>query len=384
MSASELETELIELRRQINLLELRFARTSAHFARTFDPDLSASDDPDQWLREECRMTSHAAYSAIDIGELEPQLTASIAALTSGEIGLNHLSWMAHTASRLQQSATATSPFDEQKLLSHAKENTVQRFRRKCDQFIHEADHQTFVREQVDGVEARRLTLTTYEDGSVALDAILDPEGGAVVKAAIEPFAQKHSANDYRGLSQRRADALVEVLSHLLDNGAVPQRSGQRPHLHVTTTLETLLDHVGSPPAELETGALLSGTTISRLACDSTMVRVLLNSESMVVDVGRAKRVVPTATRRALNVRDRGCVWPGCDRNASWTQAHHLIHWTDGGLTDMNNLVLLCRRHHWMAHEGGYVIVRSDEGALLTFATHPAFGPAGRDPTLIAA
>jgi hypothetical protein len=298
--------------------------------------------------------------------------------------MSHLSWMAHTAARIDASSSFTSPFDETKLLSSAKANSVQRFRRDCQQFIHQSDHQTFVREQVDGVEQRRLTLTTYEDGSVALDGIFDPEGGAIVKSAIEPFVQKKSGGDHRGPAQKRADALVEVLSHLLDSGVVPQRGGQRPHLHVTTTLETLLDHVGSPAAELETGALLSGTTISRLACDSTMVRVLLNSESMVIDVGRAKRVVPSATRRALNVRDRGCVWPGCDRNASWTQAHHLLHWTDGGLTEMDNLVLLCRRHHWMVHEGGYVIIKSDSGEILTFAIHPAFVAAGRDPTVLAA
>src|ERR1700682_2019826 len=107
------QTELVELRRLITLMELRFARTSAHMAATFDSDsLDAGYNPVHWLREQCRMTSHAASSGINIGELEAQLTASMAALTSGEIGISHLSWMAHTAARMNQSSTATTPFNE--------------------------------------------------------------------------------------------------------------------------------------------------------------------------------------------------------------------------------------------------------------------------------
>ena len=102
-------------------------------------------------------------------------------------------------------------------------------------------------------------------------------------------------------------------------------------------------------------------------------------ESMAIDIGRAARVVPAATRRALNVRDRGCSWPGCDRDASMTQAHHLIHWTDGGLTDLNNLTLLCRRHHWMVHEGGWIMVRDNSDEILTLRTIAGDYPRAREP-----
>ena len=77
---------------------------------------------------------------------------------------------------------------------------------------------------------------------------------------------------------------------------------------------------------------------------------------MVIDVGRSKRVVSPSQRRALNVRDKGCRFPGCDRPATWTSGHHLVHWIKGGGTDLPNLVLLCYRHHWMVHEGGWQLV----------------------------
>ncbi|MFH1105278.1 MAG: HNH endonuclease signature motif containing protein [Actinomycetota bacterium] len=68
-------------------------------------------------------------------------------------------------------------------------------------------------------------------------------------------------------------------------------------------------------------------------------------------MGRATRTIPPAIRRALEARDRGCTHPGCGRPHRWCDAHHITHWAAGGGTNLNNLRLLCRRHHRIAHEG---------------------------------
>ncbi|HSP08070.1 MAG TPA: HNH endonuclease signature motif containing protein, partial [Candidatus Dormibacteraeota bacterium] len=107
-------------------------------------------------------------------------------------------------------------------------------------------------------------------------------------------------------------------------------------------------------------------------CDCSVTRVLLDSESTVIDVGRSKRVVSGPARRALNARDRHCRWPRCDRPASWSAAHHVVHWINGGSTDLDNLVLLCHRHHRMVHEGGWQLVKS-EGEMLAVAASPLAG-----------
>jgi hypothetical protein len=103
--------------------------------------------------------------------------------------------------------------------------------------------------------------------------------------------------------------------------------------------------------------------VQRLACDCNVTRILLGADSQVIDVGRSKRVISPAQRRALNVRDKGCRWPGCDRPASYTSGHHLVHWPQGGPTDLDNLTLLCRRHHWLVHEGGWQLVKTDGGGM---------------------
>ena len=124
---------------------------------------------------------------------------------------------------------------------------------------------------------------------------------------------------------------------------------------------------------------VSSKTIERLACDSSIARILLNSESQVIDVGRSKRVVSQPGRRALTARDGHCLWSECDRPASRSAAHHLIHWIHGGTSDLDNLILLCHRHHWMVHEGGWQIIRDQNGHIVTIPPTVTFGPPARGP-----
>ncbi|MDQ2944017.1 MAG: HNH endonuclease, partial [Candidatus Dormibacteraeota bacterium] len=115
--------------------------------------------------------------------------------------------------------------------------------------------------------------------------------------------------------------------------------------------------VGAPPADLELSLPISTRTLERVACDCTMSRVLL-ADSMVIDVGRATRIVSAPTRRALKARDRGCRWPGCDRPVNWSTPHHIIAWSKGGPTELSNLVLVCYYHHRLVHEGGWQVIKS--------------------------
>jgi len=229
---------------------------------------------------------------------------------------------------------------------------------------HAADPEGYAAEQTRGVEARSLTLQSGEGGMLWLRGVLDPEGGAVLRTALEPLARRTGKDDVRKRDRRLADALVELSHHSLDSGQVPQRASQRTHLQVTTTLETLLQRAGAPAADLEFSLPISARTVERMACDCKLTRILLGSDSAVIDVGRSRRVISPAQRRALNVRDKGCRWPGCDRPATWTSGHHLVHWIRGGAGDMPNLVLLCYRHHWMVHEGGWQLIKTDDGQML--------------------
>ncbi len=367
----DIAASLIRKRTLINRLELDFASDAARFANEYDENCFGDPSPYAWMRENCHMTGGAAVTAVCVGEMAPTLEKSVEALRDNRIGLAHLGLIAGTAEGIGRSSTATSTFDETALLAKAEASTsFKRFRIECAHARHAADREDFLAQQNQEREWSSLRMRALTDGGLELIGYLDAEGGAVVRTALEPLAARTSADDNRRVEQRCADALVELCTHALDTGTIPQRASQRSHLQVTATLETLRDLVGAPAGELEHAGVVAASTVQRMACDATITRLLLDVDSAIVDVGRSQRVVAGATRKALNVRDKGCRWPGCERTASWTAAHHVVHWVRGGATDLDNLVLLCSQHHWVVHEGGWQIARRDDGTIITMPPRP--------------
>src|SRR5450756_2135577 len=309
------------------------------------------------------MTAGAAANAVAVGESLEWIPESHQAVVDGEIGFAHLTVMARTAEALGER------FDEKVLVEKAKENSPGKFFYICHHARHAADPKRYAAEEAEQVEQRRLKLSRWMDGSLLISGQLDPVGGAAVLTALQPLARKSGAHDDRCLEQRNADALVELASG----------GGSQAQIQVTSSIETLLALAGSPAAEMEFSLPVSSKTIERLACDSSIARILLNSESLVIDVGRSKRVVSEPGRRALAARDGHCRWTECDRPASWSAAHHVVHWIHGGSSDLDNLILLCHRHHWMVHEGNWQLVRGDDGHMLTIPPTVTFGPPCRGP-----
>ncbi|MGA3184280.1 MAG: DUF222 domain-containing protein [Candidatus Dormibacteria bacterium] len=362
VSPEALRGQLIRLRHLIDLLELPFASMVISLGMCDEVEWGGYPSPIQWVRHACKTSAWTAVSAFHVGEQSVRLENSTRALRAGEIGYGHLALLAQTADAVTESPTG-SGFDEAALLRKARQHTVGRFFGDCAHARHAADQRRFLTEQQDTVDARSLIFTTFRNGCLGLRGFLDSEGGAALRTALEPLAKPNGRDDDRNRERRFADALVELAGHALDSGSLPQRAGQRPHLQVTATLETLQGLEGAPAAELEIGGPIAGETARRLACDAAVSRIVFDAQSAVVDVGRARRLPGSATRRALQARDGGCVWPGCDRPASWSQAHHLQSWAQGGSTDVDNLVLICRAHHWKIHEGGWMLLRGGEGLV---------------------
>jgi hypothetical protein len=381
-TAEQLRDRMLRLRHLIDVLELEFAIDAASLAGCDELEWQGHISPIQWVKHECRTTTTAAIDACQVGAQASRLPESTHALLGGVIGFGHLALLARTAEAIKSSETA-SGFEEAPLLAKARQHSVGKFRHDCEHARHAADQRRFLTEQTDQVEARFLELKPAAGGALFLRGFLDCEGGATLRTALEPLARRAGEDDLRHRDRRLADALVELTGHVLDNGALPQSSGQRPHLQVTATVDTLQGVDGSPAGELEWGGPIAAETVRRLGCDAAVARVLFDTESAVLDVGRARRVPAAATRRALRARDRGCVWPGCDRPASWSQAHHLRHWAQGGSTDLDNLVTICRAHHWKVHEGGWRLIRSDGGLVVLppvpLDLRPSRGPTADEP-----
>jgi Domain of unknown function (DUF222)/HNH endonuclease len=339
---------LIALRPLIDELELEFSLLAGRHAQTDAWERDGYLSPFQWLRNLCHMATMQAVDRVKVGLQLEQLPQSVEAVVAGEIGFTHLALIAETG------------LGEEALLPIAKEKDVTQFRHVCQHARHAADPEGYAADSAEEFEESFLDLRLRSDGGAWLKGAVDREGAAALKEALGPLTRRNGEHDNRTQEQRQAHALVELAHHALDSGWIPGR----PHLQVTASFETLAGHLGSPAGELEFSAPICRATVERLACDCSLTRVILDSDSIVIDVGRTKRIVNGSRQRALHARDKGCRWPGCERPASWTNAHHLVHWARGGTTDLGNLVLLCHRHHWMVHEGGWQLVKGESGRLL--------------------
>ena len=180
------------------------------------------------------------------------------------------------------------------------------------------------------------------------------EGRALLEAAIGPLSAPtpgpDGEPDERPVEQRRAEALMSVIGRALTAGDNTW-SATKAQIFVTISLEDLqrAAGAGSLLGGLTTGDLVTADTVRRWACDATIIPAVLNSCGEVVDLGRAERLFTPAQIKRLWLRDQHCTYPGCDAPASWTDAHHLVHWVDGGPSDLSNAALLCQRHHTVVH-----------------------------------
>ena len=343
-----------ELRAGIDALEGEFCANARTSQRNREHLVSGNITAASWLARTCGMSVTSAADQLCVGEQLESLPKVAAALASGEIGYQSASVLSHLRDKLGEKRDC---FDEEEMLGFAREFSVSGLRRLCTYAWHVADPDCFFNEAEENYTRRRFHISQLPDGMYAIDGLLDPETGASLKTAAETLAKRKGPEDERTHSQRMHDAVGEIVSHALGQGTLPRRHGVKPHINLTTTLEGVKNELGAPPAELELSLPISTRTLERISCDCTMSRVLL-ADSMVIDVGRATRVVSAPTMRALRVRDKGCRFPGCDRHVDWSSPHHIIHWARGGPGNLPNLVLLCHRHHRLVHEGGWQVIKS--------------------------
>ena len=116
--------------------------------------------------------------------------------------------------------------------------------------------------------------------------------------------------------------------------------------------------------------LISPATARQVTCDCVIRRIVVDTASKILDVGRNRRIFPDYMRKALEVRDGGCVFPFCDRPPSWSHAHHIKHWADGGTTSLDNAALLCSRHHHVVHSQDYRVFIGPDGRATVDTTPP--------------
>ena len=316
-----------------------------------------------WLRGSCRMAPEAATATVSTGRRLEQLPQTAAAFAAGEISAAHARVItrAMTPGRLAKAAEAGIDIGEtdEILAGLARATGPKETARGVAQWVAGVDPDGTLDDAAD--TRRRFTMAPGLDGRVHLRGELDAVGGEYVHTALSALMNgDRPAGDTRSHAERQGDALVALARRALDAGELPTVRGERPHVRVTIDLMALCAERGA--AGFAGGALgwagpINPETARRLACDAGVARIITGPSGLPLDVGREQRTATAGIRRAVEIRDRHCVFAGCDALPEWCDVHHVVHWAHGGPTSCHNGALLCERHHTSCHEGGFGIKR---------------------------
>jgi hypothetical protein len=296
-------------------------------------------------------------------DIEPRLPAARSAMLEGALSVEHVDTIAkivelapdeHAAQVEAELVEAAYQFNPRQI-----DTLGARILDLLDQDEPEPDESV--------VEAQnQLDIHEHADGSMSGRFKLGAESAAHFKPLLSSLTKPHPGDD-RTLTERQGDALAEVIRIAADAGQAPAEGGERPHIAVTVSLETLQSGIGS--ATLDDGHTLTPEQARRLACDAGIIPIVLGAKSQPIDIGESKRLADKRLRQALAIRDKGCAAPGCERTPHQCHAHHVQHWADGGPTTLANMVLVCHHHHRLIHHAGWE-VRMENG--LPVFTRPAW------------
>jgi hypothetical protein len=400
-TASDLADDLVGFDHLFCLLEAERARAVAAFDAIGGGGIDGFQSTASWLRARTTIAPGASTELVRVARaLDRQLPATAAALRDGAIGWTATTAVVHGLAKLIDPAHIAQA--DLVIAVQAPSLSPQEITYATRRIVELLHPESLQRDANQRYLDREFTLSPMLDGAVALRGQLDAELGAELFAGLMPLMKPADAGDDRTPKQRRADALLDLVRAGVAAGAagLETASGLPPTLLVRVDLETLARATtpdalpaiagaasalatetesipasastlqsGWAPADLDRtfaeadwGGPLTDHALRRIGCTAQLIRLVTNGKSRILDVGTAARLAGPAQRIALAHRDRGCVFPGCDRIAPWTDAHHIYGWTeDDGPTDLDNLVEVCRHHHRLCHEGGWQIRRTTQG-----------------------
>ena len=338
-----------------------------------------------WLTWRISLAPGAARERVRVARALGELPLMSEAMKRGELSY----------SKVRALTRVARPDTEKELLGLARAGTaaqverVVRAWRRIDRTIEARDDE--LRDA-----SSHVTAHIDENGMYVIRGRLAPEAGEVLMKALDAAGDQLYAEqqeDRQPAGKIRADALALVAESALKAGLDAGTSGDRYQVvvHVSdqeleASERTARDATEGRP-DVPAGTSLHGAwlgdshvavsaqTARRIACDAGKVEVRQRS-GQILSVGRKTRTIPPPIRRALAFRDQGCRFPGC--TSRHCDAHHIEHWADGGETKLSNLVLLCRRHHRLLHEGSFTARMDDQGAV-RFA-HPRGRPLHECPS----
>ena len=378
MRRQQLEDELCELTAHIDAALFRWLLLLREFDECQGWVGEGIKSCAHWLNWKCGLSLNAGRERLRVAQALATLPQTTAAFREGRLSY----------SKVRAITRVATTQNEPVLLNIAFHGTTWHVEQAVSAWRREKRLEALKRDN-DRHDQRELSCWFDEEGFLVLKGRFTPEQGAMIRQALEAtLEQLHEERKNvsaetsefetpdpikqhpQPIASRRADALVRMAETCL-SGSSSSVNSERFTINIHTDIETLRSDGSNAESQLENGPNVSAETSRRLCCDAGVMH-WLEKKSLesgegecrieTLSVGRKTRTVPPALRRALQRRDKGCRFPGCSCSR-FADAHHIHHWADGGETSMENLVLLCRHHHRLVHEGGFGIQCLQGGGL---------------------
>ena len=314
-----------------------------------------------WLRSTCRMTSREASGTVKTARALAAMPRIAEGAVTGQIVASGVKLLTRARDRHpDEFAKHETVFGDIASYLNARDLRI-----AVAHWDQQVDFEGALDDVETDTETRELFFNQAYQGKWDMQGRFGVADGHVINTALRGYVQATylDGDNHRRVPQRLADAEVAIHRYWLDhNDTVETSGGEKPHITVTVDYEILTGTKNRLP-ELD-GYAVDPDTIRRWACDAGIVRIITTGDSQPIDVGRRTRTIPPALRRALELRDGGCVWPGCGAPIAWCDVHHIVHWADGGDTSLENCQLLCRRHHTATHKrrkpGSHIRLQHDQ------------------------
>jgi len=295
----------------------------------------------KWLAWRCDLSMATAREKVRVAQALKHLPLISAAFSTGELSY----------SKVRSLTRVANAENEKDLVAFALRNTANHVAEYCHELRMGTPQSAGIAERA--FSNRSLRLRRDADRGVMFVSVELPiEAGELIEKALDK-ARDDECLKIPDLvdtswSKRQADAFVTMLKEYLQGGET--KDGADNYLvNIHVDQSALAGGVGRSSVPIE--------TVKRLCCDGHAVVMTETSDGEPLSIGRKSRVVPKGIERAVRARDNhNCRFPGC-QNKRFVECHHIEHWANGGETAVDQLMLLCSKHHTLIHEGGFRIDR---------------------------
>ncbi|MEU6138221.1 DUF222 domain-containing protein [Nocardioides sp. NPDC047086] len=353
-------------------LNLRVLATAGDIAEE-----TGAKDASGWMRTELLVDRGVARSQLKLATVVAKYDLVAAGLAEGALSQDKAQVITQVLDRIATDPAVSTDdlaHAEKLLVDHATELTANQLKIAGRRILAKIDPERFEQAEAKALQreeeraARRTFFSSRDngDGTIDVHARVSRAVGMRLRTILDSLAQPRKLTvENRGRKAPYDRLLGQAFARVIetyDVDLLPRHGGHATTVFITMSVDDLRKDLGTAALGFD-GEQITAAEARKMACNADLVPVVLGTDSEILDLGRTARLAHPIQHRALRLRDKGCQAEDCDAPAAWTEAHHLKPWSEGGRTNLANMVLLCPSDHRRIHDPNYGHERLPDGRI---------------------